>query len=212
MITKKTNKVIDKLSKGSKNHEVMLKKRAILANPHYIDLTYDLLEWSLRCAMKNPSQQVAFVSSVNNNKVKYLLEYFRATRDEFRNIGLLKNLRLFNAYLDLNDKDITDDFVKKLKKTLNRNKRLSAKGGVIVIDSLDEVVFPLNLSAIPSNKNVMNNIGALNEWHKHSKYSVLFGSVTSPIPKELKQICGGYWDYQPLNNNEDNNYDDSSKH
>lgn len=211
MITKKTNKVIDKLSKGSKEHEVMLKKRAVLAHPNYIDLTYDLLEWSLRCAMKNPTEQVAFVSTVNNNKVKYFLEYLRATRDEFMNIGALKNLRLFNAYLDLNDKAITETFVKNLKKTLNRNKRLSANGGVIVIDSLDEVAFPLNLSAIPSNKNVMNNIGALNEWHKHSKYSVLFGTVTSPIPKELKQICGGYWDYQSTNNIEDN-YDNSSKH
>lgn len=211
MITKKTNKVIDKLAEGSKAHEEMLKKRAILAHPNYLDLTQDLLTWALRCAMKNPTEQIAFISNSNRDKVKYLLTYLQATKDEFKSIGRLTNLYFFNQYLDLSSNESTEHIVSLIRKRCNKKRKISANGGVIVVDNLDEVIFPIHPQHVPSNKTVMKNIEKLTAWHKHQAYSVVFGTVTSPIPTELHQIFGGYWDI-PTTYNEDNYDNDSNKH
>ena len=149
MITKKTNKVIDKLSKGSKAHEEILKKRAILAHPNYLDLTQDLLAWALRCSMKNPTEQIVFISNSNRDKVKYLLTYLQATKDEFRSIGQLTNLYFFNQYLDLTSNESTEHIVSLIRKRCNKKRKVSANGGIIVIDNLDEVmVNDLDLSEV----------------------------------------------------------------
>ena len=206
MITKKTNKVIDKLSQGSKAHEEMLKKRAILATPNYLTLTQDLLTWALRCAIKNPTEQIAFISNSNRDKVKYLLTYLQSARDEFKGIGSLTNLYFFNQYLDLTSNESTEHIVSLIRKRCNKKRKVSANGGVIVIDNLDEVIFPIHPQHVPSNKTVMKNIEKLTAWHKHSGYSLVFGTVTTPIPSELHQIFGGYWDI-PTTYNEDDDYD-----
>ena len=206
MINKKTNKVIDKLAKGSKAHEEMLSKRAILSVPNYINLSKDLLAWSLRCAIKNPKEQIAFLSNCNRDKVKYILTFLQTTEDEFKDIGGLKNLHFFNQYLDLTSNESTEHVVKTIKKRLNKNRKLSVNGGVIVIDNFDEVVFPLNPHRVPSNTRVMHNLDKLITWHKYRGYSVVFGTVTTPIPNELKKIFGGHWEYQSFINegNHDN--------
>ena len=209
MITKKTNKVIDKLSKGSKAHEEMLSKRAILSVPNYINLSKDLLAWSLRCAINNPKEQIAFLSNCNRDKVKYILRFLQTTEAEFRDIADLRNLHFFNQYLDLTSNESTEHVVKTIKKRLNKNRKLSVNGGVIVIDNFDEVVFPLNPHRVPSNKTAMKNIDKLTAWHKHRGYSVVFGTVTTPIPNELKKIFGGHWDYQSTYNNEED-YDNGN--
>jgi hypothetical protein len=202
MINKKTKKVVQQLSEGSKTHESLLERRAIIANPHYISSSINLVEWTVRFAIRNPTKQVAFVSNINRDKLKYFLQYLNATEAEFEQMGDLKNLHFFNQFLDLNSNDSTEHIVSLIKNRLNKNKKLSKNGGVIVVDNLDEVVFPLNLNRVSANKAVMKNLEKLTAWHKHDRYSLMFGTVTTPVPESLSQVFGGYWDSSSTNNEE----------
>ena len=194
MATKQNHlKIIKNISKGSRDFERLVKKRLLISNPDYIGLSAALLDYAVRFALTNPDKQVAFISNANRDKTPTFMEFFAYNNEEMeRKIKGLKNLRLFNCPLNLMNDESTKSMVTNMKKGLNKNRRISANGGCLVLDNIQEMIFPYRLDKMTGNKEIMSNLISLTKWHKHNNYELVIGSASTKIPKSVRQIVGSY--------------------
>ena len=185
--------LIKNISKGSKDFERLVKKRSLISNPDYIGLSAALLDYAVRFALTNPDKQVAFISNVNRDKMKVFMEFFAYNNEEMeRKIRGLKNLRIFEYPLDLMSDDSTKSMVANMRKGLNKNRRISKNGGVVILDNIQEMIFPYRLDKMTGNKEIMDNLERLTKWHRADNYELLLGSASTKIPKEIRKIVGQY--------------------
>jgi len=194
-INKPVLRLIKGISKGSKEFEKLKNKRAVIADSHYMDLTLTTLKWAIRCAQKNPEEQVCYIENGNPDKLSFMLRFLKQLPSgEFMHLDTIQNLFVVTKQCALVSDDETDDIVMKMKKLLNKNRKVSKNGGVIVLGSLDEAVFPYRPDNFSNSKTILPNLEKLTSWHKYDGYSLVMGTCTTPVPKKLQDMCGGYWD------------------
>lgn len=186
-------KLIKAISEGSKEFAKLRKKRSLIAHPNYLSLSMVLLEWSINAAINKPEEQVLLISNVNQDKLKWMFEYLTYTDSELRDkLQAMKNLRIFTMPVDLTNKQSTSIAVKELRSGAYKNRKIYQNGGTIVLDNLDEMVFPVIPSKVSSNKAVMDNLESLTKWHKQDNYELVIGTVANPVPRSLKNLVKGY--------------------